>query len=111
MSKMYERGEEYWTYEKGQELLADLNKRVREATGQDTGYKKAFVNRSNVTGPKRQWNDETVGRSRRDIMIYDAKNGNVDRAVQVWPLTQFFLFPFCTKSLMICLEGKSMIPP
>ena len=24
---------------------------------------------------------------------------------QVWPLTQFFLFPFCEKSL-ICLEGK-----
>ena len=29
--------------------------------------------------------------------------------VQVWPLTQFFLFPFCIKSL-ICLEGKSMTP-
>ena len=26
---------------------------------------------------------------------------------QVWPLTQFFLFHFCEKSL-ICLEGKSM---
>ena len=98
LAQMYERGEEYWTYEKGQELLEDLNKRVREATGQDTGYKKALVNRSNISGPQRQWNDETVGRSRRDIMIYDAKNGNVDRAVQVWPLTQFFLFPFITKS-------------
>ena len=29
--------------------------------------------------------------------------------VQVWPLTQFFLFPFCENSL-ICLEGKSMTP-
>ena len=28
---------------------------------------------------------------------------------QVWSLTQFFLFPFCEKSL-ICLEGKSMTP-
>ena len=28
---------------------------------------------------------------------------------QVWPLTQFFLFPFCENSL-ICLEGKSMTP-
>ena len=28
---------------------------------------------------------------------------------QVWPLTQFFLFPFC-KNSMICLEGKSMTP-
>ena len=28
---------------------------------------------------------------------------------QVWPLTQFFLFPFCEK-LLICLEGKSMTP-
>ena len=28
---------------------------------------------------------------------------------QVWPLTQFFLFPFCKKSL-VCLEGKSMTP-
>ena len=26
---------------------------------------------------------------------------------QVWQITQFFLFPFCKKSL-ICLEGKSM---
>ena len=26
---------------------------------------------------------------------------------QVWPLTHFFLFPFCENSL-ICLEGKSM---
>ena len=26
---------------------------------------------------------------------------------QVWPITHFFLFPFCEKSL-ICLEGKSM---
>ena len=92
MAKMYERGEEYWTYEKGQELLTDLNRRVREATGQDTGFKKALVNRSNVTGPKRQWNDETVGRSRREIMIYDAKNQNVDRAVQDIKLTQNF-FP------------------
>ena len=31
------------------------------------------------------------------------------RGVQVWPLTQFFLFPFCKNSL-ICLEGKSMTP-
>ena len=28
---------------------------------------------------------------------------------QVWPLTQFFLFPFCKKYL-ICLEGKLMTP-
>ena len=28
---------------------------------------------------------------------------------QVWPLTHFFLFPFCKNSL-ICLEGKSMTP-
>ena len=28
---------------------------------------------------------------------------------QVWPLTQFFLFHFCTESL-IPLEGKSMTP-
>ena len=28
---------------------------------------------------------------------------------QVWPLTQFFLFPFCKNSL-ICMEGKSMTP-
>ena len=28
---------------------------------------------------------------------------------QVWPLTHFFLFPFCIKSL-ICLEGKSITP-
>ena len=28
---------------------------------------------------------------------------------QVWPLTHFFMFPFCKKSL-ICLEGKSMTP-
>ena len=28
---------------------------------------------------------------------------------QVWPLTQFFLFPLCKKSL-ICLEVKSMTP-
>ena len=28
---------------------------------------------------------------------------------QVWPLTQFFLFPLCKKSI-ICLEGKSMTP-
>ena len=28
---------------------------------------------------------------------------------QVWPLTQFFVFPFCENSL-ICLEGKSMTP-
>ena len=28
---------------------------------------------------------------------------------QVWPLTQFFLCPFCENSL-ICLEGKSMTP-
>ena len=28
---------------------------------------------------------------------------------QVWPLTQFFPFPFRKKSL-ICLEGKSMTP-
>ena len=28
---------------------------------------------------------------------------------QVWPLTPFFLFPFCEISL-ICLEGKSMTP-
>ena len=28
---------------------------------------------------------------------------------QVWPLTHFFLFPFCEHSL-ICLEGKSMTP-
>ena len=27
---------------------------------------------------------------------------------QVWPITQFFLFPSCEKSF-ICLEGKSMI--
>ena len=27
--------------------------------------------------------------------------------IQVSPLTQFFLFPFCEKSL-ICLEGKSI---
>ena len=29
--------------------------------------------------------------------------------IQVWPLTLFFSFPFCKKSL-ICLEGKSMTP-
>ena len=28
---------------------------------------------------------------------------------QVWPLSQFFLFPF-SKTSLICLEGKSMIP-
>ena len=28
---------------------------------------------------------------------------------QVWPLTQFLMFPFCEKSLT-CLEGKSMTP-
>ena len=28
---------------------------------------------------------------------------------QVWPITQFFLFPFCENSL-ICLEGKLMTP-
>ena len=28
---------------------------------------------------------------------------------QVWPLTRFFLFPFCKKSL-ICPKGKSMTP-
>ena len=28
---------------------------------------------------------------------------------QVWPLTQFFLFPFCKNSL-ICMKGKSMTP-
>ena len=28
---------------------------------------------------------------------------------QVWPLTHFFLFPFCKNSL-ICLEGKSTTP-
>ena len=27
-------------------------------------------------------------------------------ALQVWPLTQIFMFPFCKNSL-ICLEGKS----
>ena len=31
------------------------------------------------------------------------------RQKEVWPLTQFFLFPFGEKSL-ICLEGKSMTP-
>ena len=31
------------------------------------------------------------------------------RVNQVWPLTQFFLFPLCNKSL-IYLEGKSMTP-
>ena len=30
-------------------------------------------------------------------------------SLQVWPLTQFFLFPLCKNSL-ICLEGKSMTP-
>ena len=29
---------------------------------------------------------------------------------QVWPPTQFFLFPFCKKKTLICLEGKSMTP-
>ena len=33
----------------------------------------------------------------------------INYAVQVWPLTQFFLFPFYENSL-ICLEGKSMTP-
>ena len=28
---------------------------------------------------------------------------------QVWPISQFFLFPFCKRSL-ICQEGKSMSP-
>ena len=28
---------------------------------------------------------------------------------QVWPLTQFFLFPFY-KKIFLCLEGKSMTP-
>ena len=27
---------------------------------------------------------------------------------QVWPLTQLFLFPFLKKTLLICLEGKSL---
>ena len=31
------------------------------------------------------------------------------KSLQVWPSTQFFLFPCCKKSL-ICLEGKSMTP-
>ena len=29
---------------------------------------------------------------------------------QVWPLAQFFLFPFCKKKSLICLKGKSMTP-
>ena len=37
-------------------------------------------------------------RFKKQVMVY-----------QVWPLTQFFMFPFCKISL-ICLEGKSMTP-
>lgn len=29
---------------------------------------------------------------------------------QVWPLTQFFLLPFCEKKSSTCLEGESMTP-
>ena len=51
--------------------------------------------------------------STREAAAMAAEAAASDKAAknQVWPLTQFFLFPFCTKSLMICLEGKSMIPP
>ena len=35
------------------------------------------------------------------------KLGPASDSLQVWPLAQFFLIPFCKNSL-ICLEGKSM---
>ena len=44
------------------------------------------------------------------IIFYDIENIfslEKSRVVQVWPLTHFFLFPFCENSL-ICLEGKSI---
>ena len=37
------------------------------------------------------------------------KLGPASDSLQVWPLAQFFLIPFCKNSL-ICLEGKSMTP-
>ena len=44
------------------------------------------------------------------VIRYKAEVDVDGRALaQVWPLTQFFLFPFCKNSL-ICLEGKSMTP-
>ena len=48
---------------------------------------------------------------RRDLMRKHERIHTDTRpySCQVWPLTHFFLLPFCTKSL-ICLEDKSMIP-
>ena len=57
---------------------------------------------------------ETIEQRRRNAKVINwlSDHGKVPAASpmapdQVWPLTQFFLFPFCENSL-ICLEGKSM---
>ena len=39
--------------------------------------------------------------------LFDKSDPEGEDSAKVWPLTQFFLFPFGEKSL-ICLEGKSM---
>ena len=49
----------------------------------------------------------TIKRKAEDPACDDMKRQKIGRIDQVWPLAQFFPFPFCTKSL-ICLEGKSM---
>ena len=41
--------------------------------------------------------------------IWTSSRRTLGAVPQVWPLTQFYLFPFCENSL-ICLEGKSMTP-
>ena len=51
----------------------------------------------------------SVGHTPFTLAITHAKKYEILRSCQVWPLTQFFLFPFCENSL-ICLEGKSMTP-
>ena len=45
----------------------------------------------------------------RPVPLTAGQKRKAEDTDQVWPLTQYFLFPFCESSL-ICLEGKSMTP-
>ena len=61
-----------------------------------------------VTVPaQKDWFDTLDDEETKDkrALVYDVTTPKQ----QVWPLTRFFLFPFCENSL-ICLEGKSMTP-
>ena len=90
----------------GPEEQGDDQGEEASSGSRDFMLKDGYVKRDGERDGGSRWEDGEVNIGDLETMT-KGRNSREDNTPQVWPLTQFFLFPLCDSSL-ICLEGKSM---